>query len=50
MTLGHQEHFADVVAGYAADVDLDLIRAWWSFRSLREIRWLIDHGFNPSPN
>ena len=49
LTLGHTEHLADVVAGYSADVDLDRIRGWWSFRSLRVIRWLGEHGFDPWP-
>ncbi|EFL05438.1 hypothetical protein SSMG_01109 [Streptomyces sp. AA4] len=31
----HQEHLPDVLAGYGADVDLDVLRAWWSLRSLR---------------
>jgi aminoglycoside phosphotransferase len=48
LTLGHQEHLADVIAGYGADVDLDVIRAWWSLRSLRAARWLIEHGFDPA--
>ena len=48
LTLGHKEHLSDVVAGYGADVDLDVIRAWWSVRSLRAARWLIEHGFDPS--
>jgi aminoglycoside phosphotransferase (APT) family kinase protein len=48
LTLGHEEHLGDVVAGYGADVDLDVIRAWWSLRSLRVARWLIEHGFDPS--
>ena len=30
LTLAHEEHLSDVVAGYGADVDRDLIRAWWS--------------------
>ena len=30
------------------DVDLDVIRAWWSLRSLRAVRWLVEHGFDPS--
>ena len=29
------------------DVDLDVIRACWSLRSLTAIRWLIEHGFDP---
>ena len=49
LTLGHQEHLGDVVAGYGADVDLDVIRAWWSLRSLRAVRWLVEHGFDPWP-
>ncbi len=48
LTLGHQEHLGDVVAGYGTDVDLDVIRAWWSLRCLLAVRWLIEHGFDPS--
>jgi hypothetical protein len=48
LTLGHEEHLADVVAGYGAEVDLDVIHAWWSLRSLLAIRWLVEHGFDPS--
>ncbi|WP_190125604.1 phosphotransferase family protein [Streptomyces inusitatus] len=47
-TLGHEEHLGDVIAGYGTDVDLDVIRAWWSLRSLLAVRWLIEHGFDPS--
>ena len=48
LTLGHEEHLADVVVGYGTQVDLDVIHAWWSVRSLLAIRWLIEHGFDPS--
>ena len=48
LTLGHEERLADLVAGYGTDVDLDVIRAWWSLRSLVAARWLIEHGFDPS--
>lgn len=49
LTLGHPEHVADVVDGYGADaVDLDVVRAWWSLRSLTAIRWLVEHGFDPA--
>jgi aminoglycoside phosphotransferase (APT) family kinase protein len=48
LTLGHPEHLDDVIAGYGTDVDLDVIRGWWSLRSLRGARWLIEHGFDPS--
>ena len=47
-TLGHEEHLDDVIAGYGADVDLGVIHAWWSLRSLLIVRWLIEHGFDPS--
>jgi aminoglycoside phosphotransferase (APT) family kinase protein len=47
LTLGHEEHLADVVEGYGGDIDLDVIRGWWSRRSLLGIRWLIEHGFEP---
>lgn len=48
-TLGHEEHLDDVLAGYGTDVDLDLdvIRGWWSLRSLLAVGWLIEHGFDP---
>jgi len=48
LTLGHQEHLGDVIAGYGADIDRDLIRAWWSLRCLSNIRWLVEHGFGPA--
>ena len=48
LTLGHPEHLGDVVAGYGKDVDLDVIEAWWSVRSLLAIRWLVEHGFDPA--
>ena len=31
------------------DVDLDVIRGWWSLRSLRAVRWLVENGFDPWP-
>ncbi|MFD5820564.1 phosphotransferase family protein [Streptomyces sp. NPDC127038] len=46
-TLGHEERLADLLAGYGTDVDLDVIRAWWSVRSLLVVRWLTEHGFDP---
>ena len=45
LTLAHEEHLDDLIAGYGADVDLDVIRAWWSFRSLTAIRWLAENGY-----
>ncbi|MER6452468.1 phosphotransferase [Streptomyces sp900105245] len=46
-TLGHEEHLDDVMAGYGSGIDLDVIHAWWSLRSLLAVRWLIEHGFDP---
>ncbi|MEO3802468.1 phosphotransferase [Nonomuraea sp. B1E8] len=48
LTLGHEERLGDVIAGYGAPVDVDVIRAWWSLRSLLAIRWLFEHGFDPA--
>jgi aminoglycoside phosphotransferase (APT) family kinase protein len=48
LTLGHPEHLDDVIAGYGSVVDVDVVRAWWSWRSLTAIRWLAEHGFDPS--
>jgi len=47
LTLGQEQHLGDVVAGYGGDVDLDVVRAWWSLRSLMSVRWLAEHGFDP---
>jgi aminoglycoside phosphotransferase (APT) family kinase protein len=47
VTLGHEERLDDLLAGYGAGVDRDVIRAWWSLRSLVASRWLIEHGFDP---
>ncbi|MCP2098143.1 Phosphotransferase enzyme family protein [Actinosynnema pretiosum] len=48
LTLGHPERLGDLVAGYG-DVDLDVVRAWWAARSLKAIRWLVEHGIEPAP-
>ncbi|MFJ2651836.1 phosphotransferase family protein [Streptomyces sp. NPDC087420] len=47
LTLGHEDRLGDLVAGYGTGVDLDVIRAWWSLRSLLVVRWLAGHGFDP---
>ena len=44
LTLAHEEHLDDVVAGYGTDVDRDLIRAWRSWRCLVAVRWLFENG------
>ncbi|GAB2533819.1 phosphotransferase family protein [Nocardia heshunensis] len=48
LTLGHPDRLRDVVSGYGTAVDLEVIRGWWSLRSLRGVRWLIEHGFDPT--
>ncbi|MEV0521935.1 aminoglycoside phosphotransferase family protein [Streptomyces sp. NPDC050439] len=48
LTLGHEECLDDFLAGYGTDVDLEVIRAWGSLRSLLGVRWLVEHGFDPS--
>ncbi|CAL9304898.1 phosphotransferase family protein [Streptomyces sp. SudanB52_2052] len=45
--LGHEEHLDDVIAGYGADIDIDVIHAWSSLRSLLAVRSLIEQGFDP---
>jgi aminoglycoside phosphotransferase (APT) family kinase protein len=47
LTLAHEEHLGDVIAGYGIEVDLDLIRAWRSLRCLLGIRWLSENGYGP---
>ncbi|GGP65408.1 aminoglycoside phosphotransferase [Saccharothrix coeruleofusca] len=47
LTLGHEERLDDLLAGYGAGADRDVIRAWWSLRGLVASRWLIEHGFDP---
>jgi len=47
LTLGHEDRLADVLAGYGPAADPTAIRAWWSLRSLLNIRWLAEHGFDP---
>ncbi|MEV4042684.1 aminoglycoside phosphotransferase (APT) family kinase protein [Streptomyces sp. SAI-195] len=46
-TLGHEEHLDDVLSGYGTDIDLEVLHAWWSLRSLLAVRWLTEHGFDP---
>ena len=48
LTLGHEEQLPNLLAGYGTDVDVDVIRGWWSLRSLRAARWLVEHGFDPN--
>lgn len=47
LTLAHEEHLEEVIDGYGADVDRDMVRAWWSWRCLVVIRWLFENGYGP---
>lgn len=47
VTQGPEERLDDLIAGYGAGADREVIRAWWSLRSLVASRWLIEHGFDP---
>jgi aminoglycoside phosphotransferase (APT) family kinase protein len=47
LTLAHEEHLGDVLAGYGTDVDRDVIRSWWAWRCLVVVRWLSENGFGP---
>jgi aminoglycoside phosphotransferase (APT) family kinase protein len=45
LTLAHEDHVDDVLAGYGTDVDRDLVRAWQSWRCLVAVRWLFENGY-----
>ncbi|MEO1060755.1 MAG: phosphotransferase [Actinomycetota bacterium] len=47
LTLANEEHLDDVLSGYGADVDRELIRAWWAWRCIVAIPWLADNGYGP---
>ena len=47
LTLGHEERLDEVLEGYGGDVDVDVVRGWWAWRSLIASRWLLEHGFDP---
>jgi len=47
LTLAHEEHLDDVIAGYGGHVEIEVIRAYWSLRSLMATRWLAEHGYGP---
>ncbi|BEP12183.1 phosphotransferase [Acidothermaceae bacterium B102] len=45
LTLAHEGNLDDLASGYGADLDRDVIRAWWSYRCLTNIRWLTENGY-----
>src|SRR5437763_3262922 len=48
LTVGNSENLGAVIKGYGGDVDRDRIAGYWSWRRLGSIRWMIEHGFDPS--
>lgn len=49
LTLANEKHLDDFIAGYGRDVDRDMIRAWWSWRCLVVVRWLVENGYGSPP-
>ena len=45
LTLANEDHLDHVIAGYGGGVDRDMIRSWWSWRCLLNVRWLIENGY-----
>jgi aminoglycoside phosphotransferase (APT) family kinase protein len=47
LTLAHPDRLDDVLVGYGDAVDRHRIHAWWSYRCLTAVRWLIDNDYGP---
>jgi aminoglycoside phosphotransferase (APT) family kinase protein len=47
LTLAHPERLDDVLTGYGDDIDRSLVEAWWSYRCLTGVRWLVENGYGP---
>lgn len=46
LSLAQEHHLDDLLDGYGRDaVDVDLIRAWWAWRCLVVVQWLVDAGY-----
>ena len=45
LSLANEAHLDDLLAGYGRAVDVDMIRAWWSWRCLVVVRWLSENGY-----
>ncbi len=51
LTAHHQERLADVLEAYGAPPSaVAVVRAYWIVRHLGSATWLLDHGFDPSPD
>ncbi len=47
LTLAHPDRLDDVLNGYGVGVDRDMVQAWWSYRCLTAVRWLVENGYGP---
>ena len=47
LTFAHPERLSDVLRGYGEGIDPGLVRAWWSYRCLTAVRWLVENGYGP---
>lgn len=47
LTLAHPDRLDDLLTGYGGAAARDRIRAWWSYRCLTAVRWLVDNGYGP---
>jgi len=47
LTFAHPERLTDVLNGYGDGIDPELVRAWWSYRCLTAVRWLVENGYGP---
>jgi hypothetical protein len=36
-----------VLAGYGDEMDRTIVHAWWSYRCLTAVHWLIENGYGP---
>ena len=47
LTLAHPDRLDDLLAGHGDDIDRDRIHAWWSYRCLTAVRWVVENGYGP---
>ena len=47
LTLGNQDRLDEFLVGYGHPVDHDRVRAWWAWRCLVVVRWLVENGYGP---
>lgn len=48
LTVGHEEHLESVLEGYGMTMDEHRILGYQSWRRLGSVRWMSEHGFDPS--